>query len=41
MRRIKIGHQKREHGGKNEERIEHKNKKQITSKTGRWHSLVA
>jgi hypothetical protein len=28
MRRIKIGHQMREHGGKNEERIKHKNKKQ-------------
>jgi hypothetical protein len=39
MRRIKIGHQMREHGGKKEERIKHKSKKQI--KTERWYSLVA
>jgi hypothetical protein len=39
MRRIKIGHQKREHGVKREERIKHKNKKQI--KTERWYSLMA
>jgi len=38
MRRIKIGHQKREHGGKND-RIKHKNKKQIERE--RWYPLVA
>jgi len=31
---MKIGHQKREHGGKIEERIKHKNKKQMKKKVG-------